>query len=606
MTPQNLISQQGWNSRPSGTTQIAVETCPLCKNTNWKFFINEESGLWDCKVCSESGNLYQLRQKLGLVMDGATSMKDVAASSTTPSPLPDLYGMHKQLYDDKYADVLDYLFSTRGFSMDVIERMKLGADYSQDKDGVMRYWYVIPYLDAAGNPYFYKKRNVPSEDGKKLFKAPHGREAGLFNESILKPGMEELCIVEGESDCLSLLSQGYESVVAVPGAAVKKAAWIEKLDKLAPKTIYIIYDNDKPGQDNAKQMAARIGLDRTRNVLLPAFSKVDGSPGKDLNEWFVSGKTLDDLRQLMAEAKPFDVTGVQSVATVLQELKYSLAEHGTQPKYDTPWPSLTAKVGGFEDGDVVGILAEAKIGKTTMALNMIQYYATKGYPSLMYCQEMPPKRMVRKWVSHVAQADDSPGASQITPQVVDNALEVALSLQGDILFGFTTPCVAKDVFETIRQAVRRYGVKVVCFDNLQMVVQSLEHSAQETSKITKQFKQLAMELGVLILLIIQPHRVADGQIVSSRNAMGSSAIEKDVDYMICLHRNRIANIREAEFNGVLDTEAAFDANMMVKVDLGRYAPGGITTLVMDGAKSTVREFVTSPAAVEQPTEAVPV
>ncbi len=303
----------------------------------------------------------------------------------------------------------------------------------------------------------------------------------------------------------------------------------------------------------------------------------------------------------MQQAKKFDIQGVQSVGEILVDLKSDIEGKGTKPSYDTPWPSLTKKVGGFENGDLIGLLADAKIGKTSMALNMCQYYAQKGLVSFIFCQEMPPKRMARKWVSHVTQTDDSPGKSQITPEVVDKALEIAVAMEGDILFGFTSSSKAEDVWETIKQTVRRYGVKVVCFDNLQMLVGTLDTAAQETSKITKRFKQLCMELDILILLIVQPKRVQDGMIISSRDAMGSSAIEKDVDFMICLHRNRVlSKLREEDFKGNMETEDTFEPELLVKVDLGRYCAGGSCTLFMDGATSTVREL--GGVMNEQPTK----
>jgi hypothetical protein len=109
-------------------------------------------------------------------------------------------------------------------------------------------------------------------------------------------------------------------------------------------------------------------------------------------------------------------------------------------------------------------------------------------------------------------------------------------------------------------------------------------------------------LGIVILLIVQPHRVPDGQIISARNAMGSSSIEKDVDYMICLHRNRVQIIKKADdFKGFMESEENFEPYLLVRVDLGRYAPGGMCTLYMDGATSTVREV--TEADMTQPSSA---
>jgi replicative DNA helicase len=257
-------------------------------------------------------------------------------------------------------------------------------------------------------------------------------------------------------------------------------------------------------------------------------------------------------------------------------------------------PSLNKRVGGFEDGDLVGIMAEAKRGKTTLLLNQLDWCAAEcGHPALLHCLEMPPKRMVRKWISMVTQTDDTPGASKITQETINQALEIGSRMKSDLLFGYQKVQRTDDVFELFHQAVRRYGVKVVGFDNLQLLVRSVEHFAQETSRLAKDFKAMAMELKILVHLIIQPHRVQEGTIISSRNVHGSSAVAKDVDCMICLHRNRIGQIKEQDFKGYLDIEENFEPQMLVRADLTRYAPGGVCTLFMDGARSTVREFLPS-------------
>ncbi len=106
----------------------------------------------------------------------------------------------------------------------------------------------------------------------------------------------------------------------------------------------------------------------------------------------------------------------------------------------------------------------------------------------------------------------------------------------------------------------------------------------------KEIKGLAMELKIVILLIIQPKRVEDGQIAAARHANGSSAIEKDVDAMICLHRNRTAQIKAADFKGFMESDENFEPQMLVRVDLSRYSAGGTCTLMMDGKTSTVREM----------------
>lgn len=579
------IEQKAWDWKPSGTDQAQVAVCPCCGNSNSKFYMNigggASDGLWNCFVCGEKGSLYQIRLKLGDRDAGLVSTRDMALASGGAPPLPDVGPMHHRLTnDERFADVLDYLVHDRGFTLEVIERMKLGAeeDFGQK-------WVVYPYFNKQGGLTFVKYRNLPPNP--KEFRACSGREAQLYNENCIVVGLAYLIFVEGESDCLACLSQGIESVVGIPGANTKKATWITKVDNAKAEKLYLLYDNDKVGQVAAKEMAKRIGIEKVFNICLPEFKRKDGEKGKDINEWFRAGHTLEEFEILKMNAQPFDVDGVKGIPEVIKEIVEDIELRGTKRyELDTPWPSLTAKLGGANYGEMVGLIAEGKVGKTTMAMNWLSYYAVEhGLNGLLYCLEMTQKALVRKWVSHVTGTDDD----KITKETVQKALQIAESIPGELLFGFSRSD-PKEVMETIRQAVRRYGVKVVVFDNLQFLVRSLDHATQETGNLSKQFHDLATELGILLILVVQPNRVREGEIVSARNAMNSSAIEKDVDAMIALHRNRVAKIKQEDFKGYLEADENFEPQLLCRVDLSRYAPGGVCTLWMDGAKSTVREF----------------
>ena len=56
--------------------------------------------------------------------------------------------------------------------------------------------------------------------------------------------LHEVVFVEGEFNAITLLNVGIKDVVGVPGANIKKAAWIETLDRLGDGLKkYIMYDN---------------------------------------------------------------------------------------------------------------------------------------------------------------------------------------------------------------------------------------------------------------------------------------------------------------------------------------------------------------------------
>lgn len=597
---KNYLAQQGWSCKESGVDHIAVEVCPLCGRNEFKFYMNvgggARDGLWDCKVCGEQGSLYQLQLKLGQATAGITSIKDTAGSSQQPDAIPNMDVANKRLLSDpSYGDVLDYLVAERKFSLAIIQQMKLGVETFANKK-----WLIIPYFNKHGEAIYAKYRSVPPD--KKEFRSSAGREAPLYNSVVIKHDMDDLLFVEGEADCLSCLSNGIQRVCGVPGANVHKAVWLNAVDEAKPKAIYILYDRDSVGQKAAGVLAARLGvLDRTYNIMLPEFARADDQDGKDINEWFAAGHTVEEFEELKKSARKFDVDGVKSTQEIINEIIEDIDNHGERRwDFDSPWKALNSKLGGVAFGEVVGIIAEGKIGKTTMAMNWLNYLChAHSLPCLNLCLEMPQKALVRKWASSVTGTEDSP-AKPLTKTALLESLEIARTMPADLLFGFTRTQRPDDVFELIRQAVRRYGVRVVVFDNLQFLVRSIEHSAQETSRISKMFKGLAMELNIAVILIVQPNRVKDGDIVGARNASGSAAIEKDVDAMLALHRKRVGEIKADEFDGFMETEITFEPQMLVKVDLTRYAPGGVCTLYMDGAISTVRDMGESERVVSTP------
>jgi hypothetical protein len=60
--------------------------------------------------------------------------------------------------------------------------------------------------------------------------------------------------------------------------------------------------------------------------------------------------------------------------------------------------------------------------------------------------------------------------------------------------------------DTIRSCVRRYGIQFVVFDNLHFLVRSVSDQVREVSLITQNFKLLAEELGIPIILIARPRK----------------------------------------------------------------------------------------------------
>jgi hypothetical protein len=626
--PENLrasqalkfVIEQGWNWEMDSTgTQIIIETCPYCKSNDKKFYMavadpkeSSRDGLHFCHKghCNKTGNLRTLQEHLGVRIVGVESRREWAGSGENkPDALPDVEACHATLLGD--AEAMDYLLNVRGFTKEIIEKQKLGL-----KEKV---WFreagesralVIPYL-VGGNVVYAKFRTLPPKP--KDFVSPSGWEAPLYNGEILVEGLDEIIFVEGEADALSLMSNGVGNVVGVPGAGIKKAAWIDALDKIAPNKIYILYDNDNAGKRGAQEIASRIGIDKCLKLILPPFEiEVDGEkrPGKDVNEWFTKGGgTLEVFEKLKENASLFDVTGVTSSVDALTQLEDELnGKVDLAPKYVFQWPELNRLI-GMEDGDVLDIVAPEKVGKTTFGLNILDHMVAQyGEDGLLVCLEMTQARLARKWVALVTGFEDTitePGTPEAKAKLAElkagcvTARSVQQSRGADLYFAY--PQLVKepeDVFKLIRDCIRRYGVKWVMFDNVQRLcddtLKNQGHRTVQLSQISKGFAKLAKDYRIKLIRILQPKRIEKGATISTNDVDGSSQIAKDCDGMITLWRAVVGEQKKSEYEtqqaGFTESYASFEPIMRVSVGLSRYSAGGTTKLFYDGARSQVRSI----------------
>lgn len=669
--PENLrasqalkfVVEQGWNWQGDGSTgQIQVETCPYCKKGNFKFYVgvadpreSTRDGLFFCHhgSCTKTGNLRLLAEHVGVRIAGVDSRREWASGGDKPDELPNVEVCHAALLGD--AEAMDYLLNVRGFTQEIITQQKLGL-----KEKV---WFretgeskalVIPYL-VGGNIVFAKYRTLPPKP--KDFITPTGWDAPLYNGEILKEGITEIIFVEGETNTISLLNYGVSNVVGVPGANVKKAAWIEALDKLEPK-IYILYDNDKAGKKAAQEIASRIGIEKCRKMILPYFEVVvpedqcklcdeqgimadrkydeEGRitnlracehrrAGKDVNEWFrYGGGTLEVFEKLKADAGLFDVTGVTSSVDALQQLEDELnGKVDLAPTYVFQWPELNRLI-GMENGDVLDIVAPEKVGKTTFGLNILDHMVAQyGEDGLLVCLEMTQARLARKWVAKVTGFEDiltEPGTPESKAKLEELKLACvsARSIQrdrgADLYFAY--PQLVKepeDIFKLVRDCIRRYGVKWVMFDNVQRLcddtLKNQGHRTVQLSQISKGFAKLAKDYGIKLIRILQPKRIEKGATISTSDVDGSSQIAKDCDGMITLWRAVVGEMKKSEWEtqneGFTENETSFEPVMKVTVGLSRYSAGGSTKLWYDGARSQVRSLTDDQKGAIKPPPVLP-
>jgi len=145
-----------------------------------------------------------------------------------------------------------------------------------------------------------------------------------FGKSKLLPApstwfKSPILLCEGEKDCLTALSHGFNACTQTAGAN----SWDDKFTRFfTDRDVIIAYDADQKGADGAQKVAKKL-LDVARSVRILTWPDDMGmaeNHGQDLTDFFSQhGKTSQDLKDLIANSKPLQKASQSGRAQVIPE-----------------------------------------------------------------------------------------------------------------------------------------------------------------------------------------------------------------------------------------------------------------------------------------------
>lgn len=557
-TIKKFLVKQKWNYTLEGD-QYKIEKCPYCGDRHYHFYMSRVTGQCRCVKCDSSGNLYVLKKHLGII----TPVTEVFPERKLSNRRITKYTRRCKKYHKalvKNIETRRYLYNKWEYTLKTIKKFKLGTVV---RGGLI--WLSIPYFNAENRISNVKFRTILTE--KKNFARVKNMESSLFNVNNLNTTVNYVFLCEGESDTITAYTKFRCNVLGVSvGAGGFKESWKDVIDNF--EVVYIIYDSDVVGQNGALKLAEKLGIHRCFNVVLPKGSK-------DLTEFWKNFQSKSYFDVIKERAKKFDVKDVVTIKDALTTLKLNLLNDDTlDAGLTTPFEKVNKLMGNLVPGDLITLSGQAKVGKTTLALNIGLYNAlTHKIPVLNVCLEMRPERTVTKIISFLRLIEKN--------NIKQRDIDLVASKFKDKPF-YLAHFYSFDqdlVFETIKSAVQRYNIQLLIFDHLHYLIRSTSNVVAEVSNTVRKFKLLAEEFKIPIILISQPRKLSGK---SSRMTVDdlrdSSSIGQDSDTVLIVHRERLPAKSSSK-------TAIFSNATEIRIEASRYSSGGVTNLQFNGAFS---------------------
>ncbi|MEE3215522.1 MAG: AAA family ATPase, partial [Pseudomonadota bacterium] len=221
---------------------------------------------------------------------------------------------------------------------------------------------VYRYTDLAGEtvgevvrgPGKRFRQRRPDGNGDWEWKAPVTPILYQWPELVAKPD-EPIYVVEGEKDADTLAGLGLRATTNAAGAGKWRAAHTSALYDLDPPAIYVIPDNDVPGQRHALAVVEAC----TAAGLVASVVRLPDSPDHgDASDWLAAGHTIEEL-QALAQETP-SVPAEVLVPTDFEDATQRLTRL-SEGCYELQWPDLGVRfqadhVRRGRDGDLKGEL----------------------------------------------------------------------------------------------------------------------------------------------------------------------------------------------------------------------------------------------------------
>lgn len=454
----------------------------------------------------------------------------------------------------------DY-FIKRGISYETAEKYNCGymAEWIHPTKRGDKNIYPSPRVIIPTSKKSYSAR---STDDNKIPKMKAGT-GNIFNIDVLKSSRQNVVVVEGEFDALSIIEAGNDAIALGSTSNVDKLIdWLREKNIRPYLPLVLNLDADEAGQNATEKLAAALRDMRIRFYEVNLI--VEGC--KDQNESLV--KFRNDFFQLVADI-PNKVNELQ------QQARFQLTDfakidtwekniHTGHKAISTGWDSLDKALdGGLYEGLYV-IPGTPGTGKTALALQMAFQIAQQQQDVLYISMEMGEEEIYERHISRISYQlfwhdEKNRHKAKTVHSMIQEGKTVVQAR--DVFRKFApylrTECSVGTIdADDIRRIVETYeyelnSLPVVFIDYLQILK---AHDAHMTDKQAVDYnvlrlKQLSRDFKIPVVILSSMNRMSYSDVISMAALKESGAIEYTADVCLGLQHANMEQIKTGTSTG---------------------------------------------------------
>ena len=374
---------------------------------------------------------------------------------------------------------------SRGLTVETIAAFRIAEQTRGDKT-----YAVFPYL-RDGELVNLKYRNIAE---KRDMRQEGGAEPCLFGWHLIDPKARTVAITEGEIDAMTLHQCGIPALSVNAGAGNHQ--WLEndweRLERF--DEILVFFDNDTAGEDGAKEVIRRLGMERCKRVTLPT---------KDANDYLMQGAEGEDFWNAVKEAKPLDPEELRQASDFINKVKSMF-----YPAHDDnrdPVLRLDKELDWFEfrPGELSVWTGYNGHGKSLMLSQVLLGLMAQGERVTVFSGEMTPERQLKRVVKQAT------GLDRPTMQYID---AVGQWVTDKLWFFNVVGSAGIDrLLQVFLYANKRYGMRHFVIDSLMMtdVPEDGPGSMTAQKEAVRKLCDFARRNGCHLHLVAHPRKGAD-------------------------------------------------------------------------------------------------